>query len=325
MPPSRWQQAAPRPRKITPASIVPFSRAHMSAPRFEFQPSPFSFVETAIVPTMAATTPQADSQKGSAISLSRFASVAAAMIEPTVGLEEVGAHAGDVADVVSHVVRDHGRVVRVVLVDAGLDLADEVGTDVGGLRVDAARDAREQRDGGSAEAETRQDLQRLRLAQALVHREDAEAARAADQAEADDDEAHDGAGLEGDAQPSLSEPVPPVTLPCESLTSLPAQAAVVRVLPSVATIMPSQPADADRMAPRKKANVVSTPSSFVCWSSTENSTQRMPPSSTTKTESHLYSSFRKAMAPSLIMAPYLSTSGRPTSLPVGSRLSVAYV
>ena len=31
------------------------------------------------------------------------------------------------------------------------------------------------------------------------------------------------------------------------------------------------------------------------------------------------------MAPSLIMAPYLSTSGLPTSLPVGSALSVTYV
>ena len=55
-----------------------------------------------------------------------------------------------------------------------------------------------------------------------------------------------------------------MTLPWESFTSLPAQAAVVRVLPSVATIIPSQPADADRMAPRKKAKVVRTPSSFVC-------------------------------------------------------------
>merc|ERR1719409_1863323 len=83
MPPRRWQQAAARPRKRTPASMVPFSRAHINAPKFEFQPSPFSFVLTAIVPTMAATTPQADSQKGKAISLSRFASVAAAMMEPT--------------------------------------------------------------------------------------------------------------------------------------------------------------------------------------------------------------------------------------------------
>ena len=50
-------------------------------------------------------------------------------------LEEVGAHAGDVADVVAHVVGDDRRVVRVVLVDARLDLADEVGADVGRLGV----------------------------------------------------------------------------------------------------------------------------------------------------------------------------------------------
>ena len=58
-----------------------------------------------------------------------------------VRLEEVGAHAGDVADVVTDVVGDGGRVARVVLGDARLDLADEVGADVGGLGVDAAADA----------------------------------------------------------------------------------------------------------------------------------------------------------------------------------------
>jgi hypothetical protein len=68
-----------------------------------------------------------------------------------VRLEQVGAHARDVADVVADVVRDDGRVARVVLGDAGFDLADEVGADVGGLRVDAAADAREQRDRGGAE------------------------------------------------------------------------------------------------------------------------------------------------------------------------------
>merc|ERR1719487_185175 len=83
MPPSRWQHAAPKPKKIMPASMVPFSNAHIRAPKFEFQPSPFSLVLTAMVPIMAATTPQAESQKGNAISLSRFASVAAAMMEPT--------------------------------------------------------------------------------------------------------------------------------------------------------------------------------------------------------------------------------------------------
>ena len=62
------------------------------------------------------------------------------------GLEEVGAAAGAVADVVADEVGDDGRVARVVLGDAGLDLADEVGADVGGLRVDAAAELGEERD-----------------------------------------------------------------------------------------------------------------------------------------------------------------------------------
>jgi hypothetical protein len=67
-----------------------------------------------------------------------------------VGLEEVGAHAGHVADVVTDVVRDGGRVAGVVLGDARLDLADQVGADVRRLGVDAAADAREQRDRAEA-------------------------------------------------------------------------------------------------------------------------------------------------------------------------------
>ena len=38
--------------------------------------------------------------------------------------------------------------------------------------------------------------------------------------------------LNATRNPSFNEPVPPVTLPWASLTSLPAQAAVVRVLPA---------------------------------------------------------------------------------------------
>ena len=55
-----------------------------------------------------------------------------------VGLEQVGAHAGAVADVVAHVVGDGGGVAGVVLGNAGLDLADQVGAHVGGLGEDAA-------------------------------------------------------------------------------------------------------------------------------------------------------------------------------------------
>ena len=70
-----------------------------------------------------------------------------------VRLEEVGRHARAVADVVADVVRDDGRVARVVLGDAGLDLPDEVGADVGGLRVDAAAESREDGDERAAERE----------------------------------------------------------------------------------------------------------------------------------------------------------------------------
>ena len=60
-------------------------------------------------------------------------------------LEEVGAAAGAVADVVADEVGDDARVARVVLGDARLDLADEVGADVGGLGVDAAAELGEER------------------------------------------------------------------------------------------------------------------------------------------------------------------------------------
>ena len=77
-----------------------------------------------------------------------------------VGLEEVGRHAGAVADVVAHVVGDGRGVARVVLGDARLDLADEVGADVGGLGEDAAADTHEHGEQGAAEAEALEDDRR---------------------------------------------------------------------------------------------------------------------------------------------------------------------
>ena len=69
------------------------------------------------------------------------------------GLEQVGAAAGAVADVVADEVRHHARVPGVVLGDALLDLADEVRTDVGGLRVDPAAELGEEGDERGAEPE----------------------------------------------------------------------------------------------------------------------------------------------------------------------------
>ena len=95
-----------------------------------------------------------------------------------VRLEEVGRHPGAVADVVADVVGDRGGVARVVLGDARLDLADEVGADVGGLGEDAAADTHEQRDERGAETEADEHGRRGVL-------EDEHDRRGADEAEAD--------------------------------------------------------------------------------------------------------------------------------------------
>mmetsp|Transcript_33142 Transcript_33142/g.55543 ORF Transcript_33142/g.55543 Transcript_33142/m.55543 type:complete len:789 (-) Transcript_33142:223-2589(-) len=77
---------------------------------------------------------------------------------PDVRLKQVRAHARHVAHVVAHVVRNHRRVVRVVLVDARLQLAYQVGAHVRRLGVDAARHARKQRHRRRSEAKARQNL-----------------------------------------------------------------------------------------------------------------------------------------------------------------------
>ena len=75
-----------------------------------------------------------------------------------VGLEEVRRHAGAVTDVVAHVVGDDRGVAGVVLGDAGLDLADEVGADIGALGEDAAAEAREDGNQRTAEGQRHESL-----------------------------------------------------------------------------------------------------------------------------------------------------------------------
>ena len=108
-----------------------------------------------------------------------------------IALEQVRAHAGDVAHVVAHVVGDDGGVAGVVLGDAGLDLAHQVGADVGGLGIDAAAHAREQGDGRGAQREAEED--------GVVLRQDIDET-AAEQAETHHAHAHDRAAREGDRQ-----------------------------------------------------------------------------------------------------------------------------
>ena len=70
-----------------------------------------------------------------------------------IGFEQVGGHAGAVADIVADIVGDHRRVAGIVLGNSGLDLADQVGADVGGLGEDAAAETGEDRNQRSAERE----------------------------------------------------------------------------------------------------------------------------------------------------------------------------
>src|SRR3712207_5308864 len=79
---------------------------------------------------------------------------------------------------------------------ARLDLADQVCTDVGGLRVDAAAESREDRDQAAAEAEPDERVDGLLVA-LVGEDQDAVEAGHAEQRKADDQHAGDRAALEG--------------------------------------------------------------------------------------------------------------------------------
>ena len=117
-----------------------------------------------------------------------------------VGLEQVGGHAGAVADVVADVVGDHGRVARVVLGNPGLDLADEIGADVGGLGEDAAAEPGEDRDQRAAEAEPDERVDSVPLAVAGDPGEHAVVAGQPEQGQSDDQQAGHGAAAERDGE-----------------------------------------------------------------------------------------------------------------------------
>ena len=108
-----------------------------------------------------------------------------------VRLEQVGRHTGAVADVVAHVVGDRRGVARVVLGDALLDLADQVGADVGRLGEDAAADPHEHREQRGAEAEALQHDRGVALVDQHHH-------GGAEQAQTDGEEADHATGAERD-------------------------------------------------------------------------------------------------------------------------------
>ena len=122
-----------------------------------------------------------------------------------IGLEQVGGHAGAVADIVADVVGDHRRVAWIVLGNSGLDLADEVGADVGGLGEDAAAETGEDRYERGAEREggkrgdDRAVVRRIAAGAGQVP----EQHRDREEREAGDEQAGDGAGAERGREAAL--------------------------------------------------------------------------------------------------------------------------
>ena len=115
-----------------------------------------------------------------------------------IGLEQVGAHTGHVADVVAHGVSNGGWVARVVFGNTSFDLADEVAADVSRLGEDATADAGEQGDRACAETECGNHLEGVvdthpGHPQQVVEGD-------TEQRQASNGEAHDGATLEGQRQ-----------------------------------------------------------------------------------------------------------------------------
>ena len=119
-----------------------------------------------------------------------------------IGLEQVGGHAGAIADIVADVVGDGRRIARIVLGDAGLDLADEIGADVRALGEDAAAETGEDRDERGAEAERDQRVDRgaVRGAMAEDVGQNAEIAGDAEKREAGNEKPGHRAGAKGDVE-----------------------------------------------------------------------------------------------------------------------------
>ena len=139
-----------------------------------------------------------------------------------VGLVQIRAHSGDIAHIVSDVVRDGRGVARIVLGDVLLHLSDDVSAHVGGLGVDSAAHTGKQRLRARAHAEGQHGGgdhdQRLSLAR-LMHERIQHDPPDADvqQAEAHDGQAHHGAGAEREFEAAVQRALSGVGRPCRGI------------------------------------------------------------------------------------------------------------
>ena len=105
-----------------------------------------------------------------------------------VGLEEVGGHAGAVADIVAHIVSDRRCVARVILGNTGFDLTDQVAAHVGTLGEDTAAEPGKDRDQRGTKPEGDKGVDDMTIIVRQAHRpgQDVEVSRNTDQGEAGD-------------------------------------------------------------------------------------------------------------------------------------------
>ena len=77
-----------------------------------------------------------------------------------VGLENVGRHAGAIADVIAHVIRDRGWIARIVFFEIAFDFADQIRADVRRFGVNATAESRENADQARAQRQADQTAHR---------------------------------------------------------------------------------------------------------------------------------------------------------------------
>jgi hypothetical protein len=73
-------------------------------------------------------------------------------------IENVRAHTGYIADVITHIVRYDGRVTRIIFFEVELNFTHKVGPYVGSFRVDTAARLSKEREGTGAKAKAQDHL-----------------------------------------------------------------------------------------------------------------------------------------------------------------------
>ena len=120
-----------------------------------------------------------------------------------ISFKQVRRHAGAIANIVADVIGNDGRIARIIFGNAGFDLADQIGTNVGALCENAAAKAGKNRNQRSAEREADEGFQQVMLRDAVADAGCTEVPvkqRHAQQAQAYHEHAGDRATLEGDIE-----------------------------------------------------------------------------------------------------------------------------